>query len=110
MLLLLKIIQKCWRVGTDIRCLNHLFIGTVTGNTYRGRRNDLNIDNREDIKKLILQLAARKDWNYLGTTAYEVANLCGISKEWARKILLEMEKDGLLWHKQFTQLKVYFTK
>lgn len=87
-------------------------IGTVTANTYRGRRTDLEIDDKKEIKKLILLLSNNTSHmgHKLGTTAYEVANLSGISKEWARKLLIQMEKDGLLRSREMGQLKIYYKK
>lgn len=78
-------------------------------NTYPGRRKDLvesetNIAlSKNDIKKIAIQAAYDKR----GTTAYEVSGCAGCSKEWARKILLELEAEGVMKVRQFAQLKLF---
>lgn len=109
-------IQKCWRLSTDIRYTNlttmSILIGTVTANTYRGRRSDLEIDDKSEIKQTILALADNRTHmgHRMGTIAYQVAAVCGVSKEWARKLLIQMEKDGLLECREMGQLQIYYKK
>lgn len=80
-----------------------------TDNTYPGRRTDLvesedyNAPSKNQIKRIAL-LAA---WQERGTTAYTVSHLIGCSKEWCRKLLLELESEGLMKVRQFSQLKLY---
>lgn len=75
-----------------------------TDNTYAGRRTDLgDMITKEQIKRFAL-LAAKQE---RGTTAYTVSHLTGCSKEWARKLLNELESEGLMKVRQFTQLKLF---
>lgn len=83
--------------------------GDLSANTYPGRRTDLvesedyNAPSKNQIKRIALLAAFERR----GTTAYEVSNYTGCSKEWARKLLLELESEGLMKVRQFSQLKLY---
>ena len=82
-----------------------------TDNTYAGFRSDLRDGVNDpltivDIEKLALQLADQR----FGVTAYTLSEAAGCSKEWARKILLRMEEEGMLKVIQYSQLKVYRRK
>lgn len=46
-------------------------------------------------------------WQEQGTMAYTVSELAGVSKEWARRVLNELEAEGLMKVRQFTQAKLY---
>lgn len=84
-------------------------VGAIPTNTYPGRRCDLLLDDdhnymdKESIKKLALATAM----DHQGVTAYLLSSVAFCSKEWARKILNQMHKDGQLTCRKISQLNLF---
>ena len=84
----------------------------------RGYRTDLRalhedglwLPEREEIRRIATNLAWGRGTGApcpTGTTAYQVSKFAECSKEWARKVLLEMVKDGTMKIQKHGQLHLF---
>ena len=92
--------EKCSDIR-DGQCDDDL---EVRQNTYQGRRTDLwEKPTKAEIKKDALMLLTERN----GILVSELAQWSNVSRRWARKVLLEMEEEGIVRKHPCSNRRVY---